>query len=85
MRAVRCKTWGSPADLTVDEIDPPELAAGSVRIAVRAAGVNFADTLIIAGQYQSKPALPFTPGFEVAGEVMECAAGVARCRPASCS
>jgi NADPH2:quinone reductase len=80
MRAVRCKTWGSPADLTIDDIEPPELAPGGVRIAVRAAGVNFADTLIIAGQYQIKPPLPFTPGFEVAGEVVECAAGVTRCK-----
>jgi NADPH2:quinone reductase len=81
MRAVRCKTWGGPADLTVDEIDPPVLTPGGVRIAVRAAGVNFADTLIIAGQYQFKPPLPFTPGFEVAGEVVECAADVTRWRP----
>ena len=80
MRAVRCRTWGGTADLTVDDIDPPELAPGCVRIAVRAAGLNFADTLIIAGQYQSKPPLPFTPGFEVAGEVVECAADVTRCR-----
>jgi NADPH:quinone reductase len=80
MRAVRCKTWGGPADLTLDEIDPPELAPGGVRIAVRAAGVNFADTLIIAGQYQFKPPLPFPPGFEIAGEVMECAVGVTRCK-----
>lgn len=80
MRAVRCKTWGSPADLTIDDIEPPALAPGGVRIAVRAAGVNFADTLIIAGQYQIKPPLPFTPGFEVAGEVVECAADVIRCK-----
>ena len=80
MRAVRCKRWGGPADLTVEEIDPPQLTPGGVRIAVRAAGVNFADTLIIAGQYQSKPPLPFTPGFEVAGEVVACAADVTRCR-----
>lgn len=81
MRAVRCRAWGGAADLTVEEVDPPELTAGSVRIAVRAAGVNFADTLIIAGQYQTKPPLPFTPGFEVAGEVVACADDVTRVRP----
>jgi NADPH2:quinone reductase len=80
MRAVRCKTWGSPADLTIEDIEPPELAPRGVRIAVRAAGVNFADMLIIAGQYQVEPPLPFTPGFEIAGEVVECAAGVTRCK-----
>jgi NADPH2:quinone reductase len=52
-----------------------------VRIAVQAAGVNFADTLIIAGNYQIKPQPPFSPGFEVAGRVVECGAGVTRCRP----
>lgn len=81
MQAVRCRTWGGAADLTVEEVDPPELTAGSVRIAVRAAGVNFADTLIIAGQYQTKPPLPFTPGFEVAGEVVACADDVTRVQP----
>jgi NADPH:quinone reductase len=81
MRAVRCRRWGGTADLSIEHIDPPELTSGSVRIAVRAAGINFADTLIIAGQYQTRPSLPFTPGFEVAGEVVACAADVTRCRP----
>jgi NADPH:quinone reductase len=81
VRAVRCRRWGGTADLTIEDIDSPELTPGSVRIAVRAAGVNFADTLIIAGQYQNRPPLPFTPGFEVAGEVVACAAGVTRWRP----
>ena len=81
MRAVRCKTWGGPADLSVEDIEPPPLREGSVRIRVRAAGVNFADTLIIRNQYQTKPSLPFTPGFEVAGEVLEVAPGVTRCQP----
>ena len=81
MRAVRCRGWGGTADLRIEEIDPPELTPGSVRIAVRAAGVNFADTLIIAGQYQTKPPLPFTPGFEVAGEVVACADDVTRVQP----
>ncbi len=70
MRAVVCKTLGGPLELM--EVAPPTLAAGQVRIRVRAAGVNFADTLIIAGRYQTKPPLPFSPGFEVAGEVIEC-------------
>ncbi len=81
MRAVRCNTWGDIADLSIEDVAPPELAPGCVRIAVRAAGINFADTLIIAGQYQIKPQPPFTPGFEVAGEVIACAPGVTRCRP----
>jgi NADPH:quinone reductase and related Zn-dependent oxidoreductases len=47
-----------------------------VRIGVRACGVNFADSLITRGQYQKQPQLPFSPGFEVSGEVLELAAGV---------
>lgn len=78
MRAVVCRSWCAPADLAVEDIPPPELTDVGVRIAVRAAGVNFADTLIIAGKYQIKPPLPFSPGFEIAGEVLECGPGVSR-------
>lgn len=76
MRAVVCKAWGEPKDLVVDEVPPPPMVADGVRIRVRAAGLNFGDTLIIAGKYQTKPSLPFSPGFEVAGEVVACADGL---------
>jgi NADPH2:quinone reductase len=52
-----------------------------VRIRVRACGVNFADTLLIAGKYQVKPEFPFTPGLEVAGEVIEVGDKVSRVMP----
>lgn len=81
MRAVVCHAWGGHQDLVVEEVPPPPLGEDGVRIAIRAAGVNFADTLIIAGKYQIKPLPPFIPGFEVAGEVVECAPGVTRFRP----
>ena len=81
MRAIVCKALGDVGDLVFEEVPNPPLPAGSVRIAVEAAGVNFADTLIIAGKYQIRPTPPFSPGFEVAGRVLECAAGVSRCRP----
>jgi NADPH:quinone reductase len=77
MRAVLCKEFAGPEKLVVAELPSPPLTDGTVRIRVHAAGVNFADTLLIAGQYQDKPALPFTPGMEVAGVVAETAAGVA--------
>lgn len=56
------------------------MGPGQVRIRVHACGVNFADTLLIAGKYQLKPAPPFIPGMEVAGEVLECGQEVRRCR-----
>ena len=76
MRAVLCQQWGGPEKLVVADVPPPPLGEGSVRIRVRAAGVNFADLLLIAGQYQEKPAFPFTPGAEAAGVITEVAAGV---------
>jgi NADPH2:quinone reductase len=81
MRAVVCKALGGPEELKVEDVAPPELQAGRVRIRVHTAGLNFADNLIIAGRYQIKPPLPFSPGFEVAGRVLECAEGVVRCKP----
>jgi NADPH2:quinone reductase len=67
--------------LALEDVAAPPLTADGVRIAVRAAGLNFADTLIIAGNYQKRPPLPFTPGFEIAGRVLECGPLVTHCRP----
>ncbi|MGZ5582556.1 MAG: alcohol dehydrogenase catalytic domain-containing protein, partial [Usitatibacter sp.] len=55
-------------------VAPP--AGGHVKIAVHAAGLNFPDTLIVAGKYQVKPPLPFSPGMECAGVVMQVGEGV---------
>ena len=81
MRAVLCHAVCGPEGLTVEEVAPPELGAGQIRIRVAAAGVNFADTLIIAGTYQTKPPFPFSPGMEISGTVIACADDVKRCRP----
>lgn len=81
MRAVVCRNWCEASGLVVDEVAPPPLEPNSVRIAVHAAGLNYADTLIIAGSYQVKPPLPFSPGFEIAGQVLECAPEVTHCIP----
>jgi NADPH2:quinone reductase len=77
MRAILCRTLGDPSLLTLEELPSPVPGPGELRIAVRAAGVNFADSLVTAGKYQEKPALPFVPGFELAGVVAEIGAGVA--------
>lgn len=81
MKAVLCKHYGSPSDLVVEDV--PSLKAGfeQVVIAVHACGVNFADTLIIQGKYQIKPAMPFSPGGEVSGIIKEVGAGVTRFKP----
>jgi NADPH2:quinone reductase len=76
MRAVLCPTLGDETGLIFTDIAPPNLTNGGVRIKVFAAGVNFADSLLIAGKYQEKQNPPFIPGFEVAGEVVEIAADV---------
>ncbi len=76
MRAVLCNEWGGPEKLLLKDMPSPAIREGAVRIAVHAAGINFADLLLISGQYQEKPAFPFTPGMELAGVVTEVGAGV---------
>ena len=70
MKAVFCKQLGGPENLAIGESDPPIPGPNDVHIRVRAAGLNFADTLQIAGKYQSKLKPPFIPGMEVAGEII---------------
>jgi NADPH:quinone reductase len=76
MKAVLCREWGDPDSLTIEQTASPEMGPGQVKIRVRAAALNFADTLMIAGSYQEKPPFPFSPGLEVAGEIMETGEGV---------
>ena len=76
MRAVVCKDFDDDQPLGVSELPSTDLPAGYVRIAVRAAGVNFADTLMVKGRYQVKPPLPFAPGLEAAGYITEVSSDV---------
>jgi NADPH2:quinone reductase len=76
MRAIVCHELSGPAALRMDEIAEPSPGPGQVRIRVRACGINFADSLITRGQYQTQPQPPFSPGFEVSGEVSKVGAGV---------
>ena len=69
--AVVCRELGPPESLRLETIAPVPLAPGQVRVAIRAAGINFPDILMAAGEYQLKPELPFTPGMEAAGDVTE--------------
>jgi NADPH2:quinone reductase len=76
MKAMLCRAWGAPDVLRLEDVPPRALRSGEVRIRVRAAGVNFADSLMVSGTYQVKPPFPFTPGLEAAGEVIETGSGV---------
>ena len=67
--------------LTVEKIVLPVLEPKQVRIRVQAAGVSFAANLVVAGKYQRKPPLPFTPGTECSGLIIECGAEVTRFKP----
>ena len=70
-KAVVCRELGPPEKLRLEEFASAALAPGQVRVAIHAAGINFPDILMAAGQYQLKPELPFVPGMEAAGEVIE--------------
>src|SRR3954462_12195650 len=70
-KAVVCRELGPPEKLRLETFVAAPLPAGQVRVAIRAAGINFPDILMAAGQYQLKPELPFIPGMEAAGEVIE--------------
>ena len=76
MRAVVCRELSGPQSLSVEEVPDPKPGPGEVAVDVAAAGLNFADTLMVTGKYQEKPELPFTPGLELAGTVTALGAGV---------
>ncbi|WP_426571482.1 NADPH:quinone oxidoreductase family protein [Aquihabitans sp. McL0605] len=73
MRAAVCSSYGGPDQVSVAEIDPPPLGPGQARIAVRAAAVNYPDVLVMADKYQISVPLPFVPGSEMAGTIIEVA------------
>ena len=81
MRAVRVEEFGGIDALRMVELPSPRPGPEEVRIAVHAAGVNFADTLMTTGKYQATPPLPFTPGMEVAGEVVEIGSAIKWFKP----
>jgi NADPH2:quinone reductase len=76
MRAILCRELSGPDGLCLGELPLPEPGAGEVRLKVAAAGVNFADSLMLEGRYQERPPLPFVPGLEVAGRIDALGAGV---------
>ncbi|HUG08819.1 MAG TPA: NADPH:quinone oxidoreductase family protein [Acidimicrobiia bacterium] len=71
MRALICDDYAGIDALRVGELPDPEPGPGSILIEVEAVTVNFADTLMVKGEYQIRPELPFAPGYEMAGTVLE--------------
>ncbi|MFC4638249.1 NADPH:quinone oxidoreductase family protein [Deinococcus hohokamensis] len=81
MRAVLCQSFDQPETLSVQTLPDPQPGPGEVVLAVEAAGVNYPDALMVMGQYQVRPPLPFTPGAEAAGRVLSVGEGVTHLRP----
>ncbi len=70
MKAIICNAWGAPSSLQLQEMPSPTLGPKQVLVRVRVAAVNFPDALMVAGKYQLRPEFPFSPGGELAGEII---------------
>jgi NADPH2:quinone reductase len=81
MKAILCTRFGGPELLEYRDLPNPSAGAGEVVVSVKAASVNFPDVLIIDNKYQFKPALPFSPGSELAGVVKHVGPGVTGLEP----
>jgi NADPH2:quinone reductase len=81
MKAVLCSRFGGPDDLELKDIPAPAAGPGEAVVTVKAAALNFFDTLLIAGKYQYKPPFPFSPASEFAGVVASVGPGVAEFAP----
>ncbi len=71
MQAIVCKTWGPPQTLTLETLPDPTPKPNEVLLQITAAGVNFPDVLMIQKKYQMVPELPFIPGAEITGTVLQ--------------
>jgi NADPH2:quinone reductase len=81
LKTILCTRFGTPDDLILAEIDEPVAGQGEVVVRIAAVGLNFYDTLMIAGRYQKKPPFPFSPCGEFAGTVQSLGAGVTSFKP----
>jgi NADPH2:quinone reductase len=75
-----CRGWGPVDDLKLEDVPPPHPKPDQLVIRVKATGVNYADSIMVAGKYQTRPPFPFSPGLETAGLVERVGEGVTRCR-----
>src|SRR2546425_1263707 len=81
MKAIVVREFGGPEVLKLEEVPDPKPGAGDVLVRIRAAGVNPVDAYIHTGTYVRKPPLPYTPGFDGAGDVEAVGAGVTDVKP----
>lgn len=81
MKAWVCRSYVSPFEIAIEEIPVPDPGPGEVLIEVAAAGLTFGETLVLQGQYQLTPPLPYVPCSELSGVVRACGDGVTRFRP----
>lgn len=81
MKAVLCKSLDGPGSLEIADIEAPSAAEGEAVLKVSAVSLNYFDTLTTRGKYQSKPDLPFSPGGEVSGTILETGEGVIGLKP----
>ena len=81
MRALVCNEYGPVENLSIETCDDPVPGDEQIAFDVKAAGLNFADLLIIAGKYQVRPPLPFIPGNEASGTVTAVGRNVSRFKP----
>lgn len=81
MRAVVCRSFDDPDATCVEEVSSPTPGPNDVLIRVRAAGVSFANLLVLTGRHQNRTEPPFTPGTEIAGTVIAVGPEVSRFRP----
>ena len=81
MRALICRQWGGIEQLQVGEAPVPRPGRDEVLIRVKATAVNYADAIMVAGRYQTKPELPFSPGLETAGVIEACGPDVQGLKP----
>ena len=81
MKAILCNHFGGPEDLVLADIAAPVAGPGEAVVRIKAAALNFFDTLIIAGKYQHKPPFPFSPAAEFSGVVESVGSGVTGVAP----
>jgi NADPH2:quinone reductase len=81
MRALHVEAFGDPKALKVSEIPPRAPGGGEVQLRMAGVGIGFFDGLLVKGEYQIKPPLPFVPGSAIAGVVEEVGDGVTHLKP----